>query len=514
MHVSDVEAVSRAIQLKQRVRERLMSIPGVHGIGVGCRYRKGKRTEELAITVYVFKKKPLSACAPREIVPAEIEGIETDVIEMQIGSCCDDQARYRPLQAGTKINWTSTEHPQPNTTVTKPHDGSLGCFAKSRRNNKTMVLTAAHVVAGCGDPTPAVQAHRRIGQPDDSDDPSCCSKCWATVFGTVVDANQTHDVAMVQIDKCVDVNPQVKDIGPINGALTTAEINGLIGQTVQIRGYRTAEVRSGTVTAVDRDGINSCRDDPNQPAVTVNYYHRVIVEANGSANQPIADHGDSGAPVVAGGGKILGLLTGIEGSQKEFAVVCRIDDALNDFQANWDLEVVTVGNVAAAAAGGAVAAPHAFSALEPARPTVEALEPGSEDLRLLVNAREELLATSGGQRLSQLIARHTREVQGLIATRKRVAAVWQRVAGAEVLNAAVRALHSPARPFNEFVEGAPLSERIDAMTRVLTRYGSQSLVADLKLVSSLAGDLACKSYAETLDWLRNPASHRLEAALP
>jgi hypothetical protein len=35
MSVSDAEAVSRAIEVKQRVRDRLLSFAGVHGVGVG-----------------------------------------------------------------------------------------------------------------------------------------------------------------------------------------------------------------------------------------------------------------------------------------------------------------------------------------------------------------------------------------------------------------------------------------------------------------------------------------------
>jgi hypothetical protein len=511
MHISDVDAVSRALDVKERARERLMAIEGVHGTGVGCRYVQGRRTDELAITVYVFAKKPASALTSQQTVPNEIEGIKTDVIEMPVGSCCDDATRYRPLIGGSKINWTTITHPQPNSTVTQPHDGTLGCFAKSRRTNKNVVLTAAHVVGGCGDPVVAVQAGRRIGQPNDDDDRSCCSKCWATVFGTVVDANQSHDVAIIQLDKCVDVKGEVKDIGPITGALTTTEINGLMGQTLKMRGFRTAEVREGVVVDVGRDGISSCRETSDGPAVTVNYFHRIIVQASGAANTPIADHGDSGSPVLATSGKIAGILTGFEGSNKEFAVVSRIDDAFIDFQANWDLEIVTSTSTAAPAPAPAPA-PHAFSAVEQPSVPIETLEPTGEDLQLLIGARDQVLATSMGQRLSQMISRHVIEVRALIDSRKRVAAVWQRVAGADLLKAVLSGLRCPEKPFAEFVSGMSLPERIAAMSRVLTRYGSQGLVADLKVISALAADITSKSYGEVLDWVKTEPSTWPETA--
>jgi len=445
-----------------------------------------------------------SALPSQQTVPDEIEGIKTDVIEIAVGSCCDDAARYRPLIGGSKINWTTITHPQPNSTVTQPHDGTLGCFAKSRRANKNLVLTAAHVVGGCGDPVVAVQASRRVGQPNDDDDRSCCSKCWAIVFGTVVDANQSHDVAIIQLDKCVDVKAEVKDIGPITGALTTAEINGLLGQTLQMCGFRTAEVRQGAVGDVGRDGPSSCRVTSNAPPITVNYFHRIIVEASGAANTPIADHCDSGSPVLAAGGKIAGILTGFEGSSKEFAVVCRIDDAFNDFQANWDLEIVTS---TATAAPAPAPAPHAFSVVEQSRVPIETAEPTEEDLQLLIGARDQVLATSMGQRLSQVISRHVVEVRALIDSRKHVAAVWQRVAGADLLKAVLSGLRCPEKPFAEFVSGMSLPERIAAMSRVLTRYGSQALVADLKSISGLVAEMTSRSYAEILEWVKNAPSN-------
>ena len=501
MHISDTEAVSRALEVKERARQNLLAIEGVHGTGVGCRYIQGRPTEQLAITVYVYKKKPASELTPQQTIPAEIEGIKTDVIEMPVGSCCDDTVRYRPLVGGTKINWTTVTHPQPNQTVTQPHDGTLGCFAKSRKTNKNVVLTAAHVVGGCGDPRVAVQAGRRIGQPNDDDDRSCCSKCWATVFGTVVDANQTHDVAIIQIDKCVDVKAEVKDIGLITGALTTGEINGLLGQTLQMRGFRTSELRQGVVRNVGRDGFTTCHETADDPGVVVNYYHRIIVEATDPANKPIAVPGDSGSPVLAAGGKVAGILTGVEGSSKEFAVICRIDDALSDFQANWDLEMVTASSAVAAAPAPAPV-PHAFSAVEQPRPTVEALEPTEEDLGLLIGARDQLLATSMGQHLSRLIAHHVNEVRALIDSQKRVGAVWQRVAAADLLRAVLSGLRCPERPVAEFVSGMSLPERISAITRVLKRYGSQELVADLHSVSGFVAELSGKSYDELLEWAK------------
>jgi hypothetical protein len=102
-----------------------------------------------------------------------------------------------------------------------------------------------------------------------------------------------------------------------------------------------------------------------------------------------------------------------------------------------------------------------------------------------------MLATPFVQGLSQLIGRHVPEIQMLIRTRKRIAAVWRRVSAADLFRGLVEGIRSPEKPLAQFVRGAPLPERIAAMSRVLMRYGSPALVADL--ISALAADITSKS---------------------
>ncbi len=56
--------------------------PGVHAVGIGEKYVGGKSTGETSILVLVTKKKPADQLKPEEVVPLEIEGIKTDVIEV------------------------------------------------------------------------------------------------------------------------------------------------------------------------------------------------------------------------------------------------------------------------------------------------------------------------------------------------------------------------------------------------------------------------------------------------
>lgn len=85
------------------------------------------------------------------------------------------------------------------------------------------------------------------------------------------------------------------------------------------------------------------------------------------------------------------------------------------------------------------------------------------------------------------------------------------MSAADLFQGLVEGIRSPGKPLEQFVQGAPLPDRIAAMSRVLTRYGSQGLVADLKLIYALASNITSKSYGEVLDWVKNEPTNRLDA---
>lgn len=72
------------LRVKEEAEATLRSLPGVHAVGIGNKVVDGKITEETAIAAFVIKKKPLSELAGNQVVPAEINGIKTDVVEMPL----------------------------------------------------------------------------------------------------------------------------------------------------------------------------------------------------------------------------------------------------------------------------------------------------------------------------------------------------------------------------------------------------------------------------------------------
>jgi hypothetical protein len=58
--------------------------------------------------VYLVKKKPVSELRPEEVIPPEIDGVKTHVIESGVFRLCaedlDDLDQYRPLVGGCMID--------------------------------------------------------------------------------------------------------------------------------------------------------------------------------------------------------------------------------------------------------------------------------------------------------------------------------------------------------------------------------------------------------------------------
>jgi len=68
-------------EVKEKYREELLKKANVVGVGVGYKIRKGVRTSIPCIIVLVTKKLPKEVLSPRDLIPEELEGVPTDVVE-------------------------------------------------------------------------------------------------------------------------------------------------------------------------------------------------------------------------------------------------------------------------------------------------------------------------------------------------------------------------------------------------------------------------------------------------
>ena len=70
----------KAIEAAREVREKLLKLSGVIGIGHGWKRRAGRKTGTYAVVVYVREKRALATIPRGERIPRRVGGVATDVV--------------------------------------------------------------------------------------------------------------------------------------------------------------------------------------------------------------------------------------------------------------------------------------------------------------------------------------------------------------------------------------------------------------------------------------------------
>jgi hypothetical protein len=73
--------MQRALEVKRRHEQEFLRKANVVAVGIGYCRRGGVQTREVGIVVSVKTKAPLSELQPRDVIPAQIEGVPVDVVE-------------------------------------------------------------------------------------------------------------------------------------------------------------------------------------------------------------------------------------------------------------------------------------------------------------------------------------------------------------------------------------------------------------------------------------------------
>jgi hypothetical protein len=116
----------------------------VVSVGIGYRYRNGKRTDEIVVVIGVKKKLPPDQVPPGQMIMDTVNGVPTDVVEYGEIKPHDvmTQAlteRRRPCPPGYSIS-----HPE----VTA---GTLGAWVRRGSGQEYYILSNNHVVANSND---------------------------------------------------------------------------------------------------------------------------------------------------------------------------------------------------------------------------------------------------------------------------------------------------------------------------------------------------------------------------
>ena len=75
---------TRVRAVKERVEDDLLAIPGVTGVDIDEKVTGGTPTGVGCIVVFVSDKRPPEEVPAGQLIPAEIDGVPTDVRELRI----------------------------------------------------------------------------------------------------------------------------------------------------------------------------------------------------------------------------------------------------------------------------------------------------------------------------------------------------------------------------------------------------------------------------------------------
>jgi hypothetical protein len=499
-------------EIKKRAARRLLALPGVLLVGLGSKEVGGQPTGDLAIKVFVRVKRPPAEIPAAELIPPEIEGLPTDVVQTgeirrldDPPGCFDiapmETTPARPLTGGVRIQREKSEW-----------KGTVGTFLVDLADlsmSKVYGLTCYHVVAVPDAAVPVVGTSK-MGQPLGKRGTSgCCSD----LIGTFAGGGETAvgDEALVQLDPGMHWLAEIQDIGIVTGKAAPLTEAQATSQTYKVRkrGART-QLTGGVVRAFDAEG----GEQDNQ----------LVIQPNpnpdaGPFQVFFAYDGDSGAAVVNDASKIVGMIVSRDDSGNGYAYPIQdvLDRLYNTYQIPDTVDVWAAtqpGQVNTVPGAAMVAVPaELVSSLgradtaEPASyPAPAAPPPGwRPDPVPLSAAPPELAEGLSHSRTGRLMQRmwieHQSELLTLINTNRRVAMTWHRSGLSALVQVLARMLVQPDLALPVTIHGQPISSCLQRMEATLGRYASPHLVRDLSQLSSALPDLGGLNYAQVIDAL-------------
>ena len=240
------------LAIKDRAAAQFLTLPNVTGVGIGGRVRAGERINELVLKVYVATKLPPDELATAALIPAEFEGIPTDVSVLPatgthaqaptgkpaISVDQADDRRQRPLIGGSKIQ----------VDLAGAGFGTLGCmFVNMVDLAKVYAFTNWHVLLGRGNAAPTAGT-TKAGQPSSKDSvTACCS----AIIGKVAGGNRdtTSDVGLVQLEPGTQWRADILEIGSVMGKHTVTPVEAGTHPAMRKRGARSG-LTGGTIDSI------------------------------------------------------------------------------------------------------------------------------------------------------------------------------------------------------------------------------------------------------------------------
>lgn len=127
---------SIVIETKEAYKELIMGKPNVVGVGMGYKESMGEISDTLCVIAMVHQKVPRAGLAEEALIPAELNGVRTDVIQVGHLVALEERSdRFRPVPGGVSV-----EH-------YKVTAGTLGCVVRDSESGEKLILSDNHVLA-------------------------------------------------------------------------------------------------------------------------------------------------------------------------------------------------------------------------------------------------------------------------------------------------------------------------------------------------------------------------------
>lgn len=303
--------IAQIAALKQRYLPDLFARRNVVACGIGYKVREGVQTRELSLIVSVTHKVHPSALTSEDLIPAQVEGVPTDVVELGV---------LRAFQ-GPRDRWRPVVPPGVSVGHIHISAGTFGCLVQ--RGSELFILSNNHVLADVnkgkpGDPilqpSPADQgtAGDAIATLEEfvpldfgTTEPECqVATLLATGLNTLAElvgsrhrlepVRQTSgvnrvDAALARPLSADLVRPDILGIG-----IPTGIGEATLGMAVQKSG-RTTGHTTGTITQIDA-------------TVRIDYYGPSALFEGQLIASPMSQPGDSGSAVLDTDRRVVGLL--------------------------------------------------------------------------------------------------------------------------------------------------------------------------------------------------------------
>jgi hypothetical protein len=333
-------------EVKRVYEQELLKKANVVGVMTGYKVKAGKKTDELGMVCLVEKKIPKEELRKRDLIPARIKEVTTDVV--QVGKLralqIDKKARHRPCPMGTSGG---------HYMITAGTNGEL---LRDKKTSKMCIGTNNHVGANSNDAQigdPYLQPGPHDGGTTRDDvighllrfvpiefisDPSQCgvARFWCGLSNLLARLLRSRtrirpviedfgynlvDAAMIEVDE-KDASAEIVGIGIPKG-VRQAQLDML----VQKSGRTTCHIVDGLIT-----GIDATIGPVSYGSVKFAYFKDQIV----ISKEGFSAGGDSGSLVLDMDGYAVGKL--FAGSETENITIA---NHIHNYLGLLDAELVT-----------------------------------------------------------------------------------------------------------------------------------------------------------------------------